>query len=282
MTGANVYLSKTLDAMGLGDFANLNSGGVDAKACCAALYELEPVRMLLGDTLHPGGLAMTNRLARLTGVRRGDLVLDVACGHGKGALAVARSFHCRVVGVDLGRRAVAEATLQVAEEDASFILGDAESMPLRDGAFDAALCECSMSLFPDKARGVVEVARLLRPGGRLGISDVTVEPGALPPELSGPIANALCLAGAPPVDGYIDLLREGGLTPIHHEDASDSILKLVDEIEGKLSALRLLQSFGGQASGLDLLAGLAKPVIDKVRVLVRDGSIGYWIFVAEK
>ena len=50
----------------------------DRKSCCSALYELEPVRMLLGDTLHPGGLGLTHRLGKLAGIEPDDMVLDLA------------------------------------------------------------------------------------------------------------------------------------------------------------------------------------------------------------
>ena len=50
-----------------------------AKAGCASLFESDMARMVLGETLHPGGLGLTNRLARLTGIEQGELVLDLAC-----------------------------------------------------------------------------------------------------------------------------------------------------------------------------------------------------------
>jgi arsenite methyltransferase len=58
----------------------------EVKACCAALYESDWARLLLGDSLHPGGLALTERLGSLLGLGPGDRVLDVACGPGTSAL----------------------------------------------------------------------------------------------------------------------------------------------------------------------------------------------------
>ena len=263
------------------------------KSCCALLYELEPVRLLLGDTLHPGGLALTHRLGKLVDIKPNDLVLDVACGRGASAMAVARSFHCRMVGVDLGNSIQEGARL--AKEDnvdgpVSFLKGDGEQMPFSADSFDAALCECSMSLFPDKRQGVSEIARLLRVGGRLGVSDVTVEPGSLPEELNGTLGQMLCLAGAPSLDGYRQLFNADGLNLIHEQDASESVLKLLADIEGKLAAFRIFQSFQGPALSLakgqsadapDLISQ-AITMVDKVRVLVQEGAIGYWLFVAKK
>ena len=272
------------------------SDALGRKACCAALYDLEPVRLLLGDTLHPGGLSLTHRLGKLIGIQRDDLVLDVACGHGASSLAVARSFHCRVVGVDVGAGGVAEARRQAVasgvEDRAAFILGDGESLAFNDCSFDAVLCECSMSLFPDRVRGVSEMARVLRPGGRLGISDLTVEPGCLPEALRGTLGEMLCLASAPPLDEYRDLLSGLPLQLAHEQDASDSVLKLLADIEAKLAAFRVLMSLGGAAStgsepgagGADLPGFLsqAMDLLDEVKVLVDGGRIRYRLFVAEK
>jgi len=277
---------QMLGSLGLPDLPQDPSDSLDRKSCCAALYQSEPVRLLLGDTLHPGGLALTHRLGKLVDIKRDDLVLDVACGRGASALAVARSFHCRVVGADLGREGIAEAT-RLAKEGridglVSFLCGDGENLPLGAESFDAALCECSMSLFPDKVQGVAEMARLLRTGGRLGVSDVTVEPGCLPDELKGTLGQMLCLADAPSVGGYRELLDGDGLTLIHQQDVSDSVLNLVGDIEGKLAAFRFLQTIQGQpADGPDLIS-LALPIIEKVKALVKEGGIGYWLFVAEK
>ena len=262
------------------------SDSLARKSCCAALYQLEPVRLLLGDTLHPGGLALTHRLGKLVDIKRDDLVLDVACGRGASALAVARSFHCRVVGVDLSGDSISEGLTSGKGRRSRWVdvlpLWDGEYLPLGTESFDAALCECSMSLFPDKGRGVAEIARLLRTGGRLGVSDVTMEPGCLPDELKGTLGQILCLADAPSVEGYRELLGGNGLTLVHQQDASDAILKLVGDIESKLAAFRMLLTLQRQsADGPDLIS-LAFPVIEKVKTLVRDGGIGYWLFVAEK
>ena len=285
--GESIFDSvKMLEDTALGGVLRGPLGAADRKSCCASLYDLEPVRLLLGETLHPGGLALTHRLGKLLDIKRDASVLDVACGRGASSLAVARSFHCRVVGLDLGRRSIAEATRMASESkmdgSVSFLCGDGEALPLAAESFDAALCECSMSLFPDKRRGGAEIARLLRPGGRLAVSDVTVEPGCLPEELTGTLGQMLCLADAPSVERYRELLCGDGLSLIHQQDASDAILKLLEEVEAKLAAFRLLQSLRGRSADGPELIGRARTIMDKVKTVVREGGIGYWLFVAEK
>ena len=255
-----------------------------AKACCADLYQSDLARLILGETLHPGGLALTNRLGRLMGIQRDDLVADLASGRGVSAMAVSRAFHCRVAGVEFSHAATAGASAAARATPVAartfFIQGDAESPPLASSRFDAVLCECSMSIFPDKCRAVQEMRRLLRPGGSLGLSDVTVEPGSLPEELEGAVGQVLCLSGALNVKGYRQLLEDGGLMLQHQEDASMEILKLLEELESKLG---MATAWGNRFSaGLPEMEALesAPELLQRLKSLVQDGKLGYWLFVA--
>ena len=256
------------------------------KSCCGALYELEPVRLLLGDTLHPGGLALTHRLGKLMGIERGQRVLDIACGRGTSTTAVARSFHCRTIGVDLGRGGLVEAARLVGEShlesSVSLNIGDAEMLPLACDCLDAALCECSFSTFPDKRLGLAEVGRVLRDGGRLGVSDFTVRSGSLLLELGGTLGQMLCIAGAPSVEGYQELFTNDGFNLVHQENASGYLAKLLSEIETKVAAFRVFQSYGSQSPEVSDFLPKALSLLGQVKALVADGSIGYWLFVAEK
>ena len=255
-----------------------------AKACCADLYQSDLARLILGETLHPGGLALTNRLGRLMGIQRDDWVVDLASGRGVSAMAVSRAFHCRVAGVEFSHAgtaaAVAASRANPVADQAFFLQGDAENPPLASSRFDGVFCECSMNIFPDKSRAVREIRRLLRPGGSLGLSDVMVEPGSLPGELEGNMGQVLCLSGALSVNGYRQLLEDGGLALQHQEDASVEILKLLGDLESKL----------GMATAWGDIRGLGKPemealqsapeLLQRLKLLVQDGKLGYWLFVA--
>lgn len=256
------------------------------KACCADLYESPWAREILGDPLHPGGLALTNRLGRLMNIGRDHWVADLASARGTSAMAISRAFHCRVVGVEFGAEPVVEAHA-IARESADstrgfFLRGDAEAPPLATGRFAGVVCECSLSLFPDKPAAVAEAARLLQPGGRLGISDFAVTPGTLPTELQGTIGQILCLAQALDVNGYVRLLQEAGLTVAHQEDASDQVVKILDDVDTKLAALPLLQMFSGGTSEADEMLQQAPRLVARIRQLVAEGNLGYWLLVAEK
>ena len=257
-----------------------------AKTCCADLYQSELARIILGDTLHPGGLALTNRLASLLEIHPGNWVADLVSARGTSAMAVSRTFKCNVVGVEFGRGAVAEA--QAAARTSSgmtrthHVQGDAERPPLRSGSLDAVFCECSMSLFPDKAGAVSEIVSLLRPGGRFGLSDVTVEPDSLPKELDGTLGQLLCLTDALNVRGYVQLLEDSGLDLMHQVDASVEAGRILDALDAKLGAFMAWQKLTSQANPESDLLLQAPELLSKLRSLVDQGQLGYWIFVAEK
>ncbi len=134
-----------------------------AKACCADLYQSSLARLILGDTLHPGGLALTNRLGKLMAIHEGDWVVDLASGQGSSAMAVSRVFRCKVVGVEFGAQAVSQSQAKSHEFPAApgayFLRGDGECAPFRPSSLQGVLCECSMSLFHDKVGAVAQAAR---------------------------------------------------------------------------------------------------------------------------
>ncbi len=150
---------------------------IELKSCCAALYQSDFARMLLGDSFHPGGLRLTARLGEQLRLGPNARVLDVASGTGESALFLARQFGCQVVGVDFGSQSVKEAKSRAGAAQVdhllSFVQGDAEHLDFPDGGFDAVVCECAFCTFPDKRAATSEFARVLRPGGLVGMSDLT-------------------------------------------------------------------------------------------------------------
>ena len=139
-----------------------------------------------------------------------------------------------------------------------------------------------MSLFMDKAGAVGEITRLLRPGGRFGLSDVTLAPGPLPTELDGAVGQLLCLSDALDVQGYLSLLEGAGLKVVQQEDSSAEILKIMDQVEGKLGALNAWMSLYPQADQNSDVLDTVPRVIATLRAIVESGNLGYWTFVAQK
>jgi SAM-dependent methyltransferase len=257
------------------------TAAAEAKACCAAAYASSAARFLLGDTFHPGGSALTRELARALGVGPGQLVVDIASGPGTSALLLAGSTGCDVVGLDLavGSAAAAAARAREAGQGGAvrFLCADAEALPLAGASVSGVLCECAFCLFPDKARAAKEIARVLRPGGRLVLSDVTAEPALLPGELHTLDAHVACVADARPLDETAALLGTAGLTVEVIARRDDAIVEILDRIDGRLRLARLV---GGGPLG-DLV-DRAVALLGAARAAVADGALGYGVIVARR
>jgi arsenite methyltransferase len=252
----------------------------DPKGCCARLYESDAVRWLLDDQLHPGGERLTRRLAELAGIERGRRVLDVACGNGTSALLLARELDCEVVGVDLGVRAIEAATAATRaaglERQASFLVGDAEALPVADSGFDVVLSECALCTFPDKRRAVAEMARVVRPGGTIAIADVTADPDSLPAPLRSAAAHIACVADARGADEYAALLRDAGCSPPAIEPHDAELRTMAERVEARLRVARMMAAPGAQRERAVEAIALARMAID---ALAR-GGLGYVLITA--
>ncbi len=123
------------------------------------------------EVLHPGGLDKTDEMARTCGVGEGNLVLDIGGGRGTTACHLARTYRCKVVGIDISPDMI-DAARERAKKDGledlvTFRIADAYELPFEDGSFDIVLVECVTTLL-DRRRAFVEFARVLTTGGRLG------------------------------------------------------------------------------------------------------------------
>ncbi len=242
------------------------------KSCCAAVYESDFARMLLGESFHPGGLRLTRRLGELLNLRADMRVLDVASGKGDSAVFLAGHFGCEVVGVDFGPENVKMANAR-ADRLVSFIEGDAERLDFGDASFDAVICECAFCTFPDKEQAAAEFARVLRPGGRVGLSDLT-RTGPLPDELEGLLAWVACIADARPVEEYSALLTAAGISGIQIEAHDGALIEMVRDIKARLLAIELAGKLGKlNLEGIDLeqAKSLARAALDAIRTK----SLGY-------
>lgn len=252
------------------------------KACCADAYSHDAVALLLGDSYHPGGLTLTRRLAARLDLRPGHHALDIACGPGTSARLMAAERGATIAGIDLADAVLDRARAATAAADLTdsvrFHLGDAESIPFPDNTFDAAVCECALCLFPDKPRAVAEIVRVLRPGGRLGLTDIAIAPTGLPPDLTDLAAQVACIADARPVAAYLDLLTASGLRVTTREDHPWAVAEMIGHIDARLTLLRALAP--------DRLAGLdhakAATYLDAARRAVANGLISYTLLIAEK
>lgn len=255
----------------------------DVKQCCALLYGSDAARHLLGDSFHPGGTELTLELAGMLHLDAASSVLDVAAGKGTSAFAVAERFGCRVVGIDLSVANVADANAGSEKrglaERVTFTLGDAESLPFAPAIFDAILCECAFCTFPGKAKAAAEFARVLRPGGRVGMSDLTRSAGPLP-ELRGLLAWIACIGDAQPLERYAAWLRGAGFTIAAGIERDECLRTMVEQIRGKLLFAEVMIGLKKlQLPGLDI--EVAKRFAAAASAAVREKKLGYALVVGE-
>jgi arsenite methyltransferase len=185
------------------------------------------------------GLGCGNPLAHAA-VRPGDTVLDLGSGAGMDAFLAAREVgpSGRVIGVDMTPEMVErgrENARRVGATNVEFRLGEIERLPVADASVDVIISNCVINLSPDKPRVFREIARVLRPGGRVALSDmVLLQP--LPDALRGQIAAYVgCVAGAVLLDEYLAGLRAAGLTEVTARPKAETGTPL----EGQASRHRL-------------------------------------------
>jgi len=161
-----------------------------------------------GLTKHMGGLGATRKLIELCRIDKYSYVLDVGCGVGITACYLANEYGCKVVGVDLS-----ELMVKNVGDNVEFRTGDAHNLPFKDGVFDAVICESVVAFAKDKQKMISEYVRVTKPGGYVGMNEVTwVE--TPPPELVEYISRALGQAEFLNPDGWKDLLENAGLTGV--------------------------------------------------------------------
>jgi ubiquinone/menaquinone biosynthesis C-methylase UbiE len=255
------------------------------KCSCSNFYENDLTRFLLGDILHPGGLELTDKLTTKLRLRQHDRVLDVASGRGITAMHIARNFGCSVAGIDLSQAnlsaAISIARTERLTNQVGFCHGDAEHLPVEDSSFDAVISECAFCTFPDKRSAAKEMFRVLRPGGRLGLTDMTVDQSCLPEEMKTLIFWSACIADARPAQEYQKILSGVGFTGLRVEDHSPVLLKLTEQIRKRLLMAELAVALKKlNLEEVDFQKG--KHWLSMAEKLIQEGVIGYVLITGWK
>lgn len=164
------------------------------------------------------GLGCGNPTA-LAQLRRGDTVLDLGSGAGFDAFLAARAVgpEGRVIGVDMTPAMIAKAQENARKADvrnAEFRLGTIEELPVADESVDVVISNCVINLSPDKPRVFREAFRVLRPGGRLLVSDIVLS-APLPQQVLQSVAAYVgCVAGAALKHDYLHAIAAAGFTAV--------------------------------------------------------------------
>ncbi len=165
----------------------------------------------------------------LASLQPGQVVLDLGSGGGIDCFLAAKrvSPAGRVIGVDMTPAMLDKARANRAKlgvENVEFRLGEIEHLPVENGVIDVIISNCVINLSPDKPQVFREAWRVLKPGGRLAVSDM-VTSGPLPDEIKNNLsAWAGCVAGAWEAKDYVAAIQAAGfedvqLTPVYMDKA---------------------------------------------------------------
>ena len=170
-------------------------------------------------------------------LRDGEIVLDLGSGAGADVLISARRVapSGRAIGLDMTDEMLELAQANAAQagvDNVEFVKGYLEDMPLGDESVDVVISNCVVNLSADKPKTIREAARVLRPGGRLAISDVIADPGMDDATRADMAAWTGCIAGALTETEFRDALAAADLeaieiTPTHrvHQHAFAAIIR---------------------------------------------------------
>jgi ubiquinone/menaquinone biosynthesis C-methylase UbiE len=173
-------------------------------------------------------------------LKPGEVVLDLGSGGGIDAFLAAKQVgpDGKVIGVDMTPEMI-ERARQNAEsagvDQVEFRLGRLEDLPVEDNSIDAVTSNCVINLVPDKQRVYDEIARVLKPGGRLVISDVVLD-GPLPESLASDLlAYVGCVAGAMQREEYFAAVEAARLTGVKILSDVDFVAAAEDHIPDDLT-----------------------------------------------
>ena len=220
---------RTLVREHYGDVAK--SGGSCAPACCGPAGNAQTLGYTDDDSraVPEGadlGLGCGNPTA-MAAIREGETVLDLGSGAGFDCFLAARQVgpSGRVIGVDMTADMIAKArenARKVRAENVEFRLGEIEHLPVRDATVDVILSNCVINLSPEKSAVYAEAFRVLKPGGRIAISDV-VATGPIPEQLrTHAAALSGCISGAAPIDEVRAMLAKAGFVDVDVKIAPQS------------------------------------------------------------
>jgi arsenite methyltransferase len=231
--------------------------GCGSGSCCAgedadkfgeALYDAEQ-RGALPEKATLASLGCGNPTA-VADLREGETVLDLGSGGGIDVILSAKRVGPtgRVFGLDMTDEMLALAQRNAADAgvaNAIFLKGVIEEVPLPAASVDVVISNCVINLSTDKAAVLTEIARVLKPGGRLGVSDVVAEDTLSPEERAERGSYVGCIAGALSRAEYEEGLRAAGFDDVEvtftHEVADGMHGAIVKAVRSRTAVLPVIQ-----------------------------------------
>lgn len=211
--------------------------------CCGAQNTLYPADLL---TTVPGDIANFSLgcgdPVSLAEFQPGQTVLDLGSGGGLDCILAAQKVGetGRVIGVDMTPEMLEKARANVQRlglSNVEFRQGFLEALPVEEASIDVVISNCVINLSPDKSQVFREVARVLRPGGRVAVSDIVTN-GPLPEAVKNSLDGwAACVSGAIDVSDYVNAMLAAGLqdvqvTPTYLDKAM--VDEVINDLKGQV------------------------------------------------
>jgi ubiquinone/menaquinone biosynthesis C-methylase UbiE len=183
--------------------------------------------------------------AALADLKKGEIVLDLGSGAGIDVFLAANKVGERghVIGVDMTEEMIKRAKKTAKEngyKNVEFRLGEIENLPVNDNTIDVIISNCVINLSPDKLRTFKEAFRVLKPGGRLMVSDLVTE-GVLPDDIRKSFdAWGACIAGALEKNEYLETIKKAGFHDVKIVSQNRYVEKETDDrLVNKITSLKV-------------------------------------------
>ena len=210
------------------------------ESCCGG-GECSPVNLLYSDDILSELPADISSFSLgcgdpvgFAGITEGETVLDLGSGAGMDCFLAAQRVGAagRVIGVDMTPEMLTRAERnreKLGLANVEFRRGQIEALPVEDDTVDLILSNCVINLSPDKPAVFREAYRVLKPGGRLSVSDIVTDRPFSEAMAADADSWAACVAGAIPLDEYIGMLADAGFEGIEATDKF-AATEIVDEV----------------------------------------------------
>jgi len=226
------------------------SSGCCSSSCCSSPpkyvawrigYSPDDIESVPDDSVL--GLGCGNPVA-LASLKEGETVLDLGSGGGIDVFLAAKKVGTtgKVIGVDMTEEMVARAkasALKHGYKNVEFRLGEIENLPVEDETVDIIISNCVINLSPDKLKVFQEAYRVLKPSGRLMVSDLVTE-GKLPEEIRKSYAAwAGCIAGALEKREYLETIKRAGFKNVKVASEKAYTIDVSQELKGKITSVQV-------------------------------------------
>jgi arsenite methyltransferase len=232
------------------------------------LYEQSPLLEVAGETIRPGGLALTDRALEFCLLPAGSRVLDVGCGPAASIEHLRATHRLNAIGLDLS-----EMVLRTGRRRASslrLVQSPGECVPFAAGQFAAVLTECSLSVMRDSDRAVAEFWRVLRSGGYLIVSDIYARhPAGVDAVHCLPLDS--CLSGAISEAEIIHRVESAGFKVELWEDHTQALNAFVAQLIWSNGSLR---QFWCRAT--------SRADTTDIQTAITRSRPGYYLLIAQK